>query len=251
MTVSPAFWPVPRQFPPPFSPTQPLRVDVWRLLGVEAMATEIEHRPEWNLLSADERERSQRYRQPRDRHRFLTVRSTLRRLLGRYLDIAPENLEFAYSDRGKPNLRDTNLTFNVSHSHDVALIAITRDRTLGVDVEYHRLRDVENLARRFFSPRELATLQALPKSDRPTRFFQLWTAKEAYLKATGEGLSGLSEIEIEWENETPKLYQKPRWRLHPLFPHANYSAALVVESGGIDEVEYRGYSATNLENLLL
>jgi 4'-phosphopantetheinyl transferase len=223
------------------------------------MATEIEHRPEWNLLSADERERSQRYRQPRDRHRFLTVRSTLRRLLGRYLDIAPENLEFAYSDRGKPNLRDTNLTFNVSHSHDVALIAITRDRTLGVDVEYHRLRDVESLARRFFSPRELATLQALPKSDRPTRFFQLWTAKEAYLKATGEGLSGLSEIEIEWHEATnfdnsqskPKLYQKPHWQLHSLFPHANYSAALVVESGGIDAVEYRGYSAVNLDRLLL
>lgn len=230
-----ANWQTPPHHLPPFSAPDRPPVDVWcldiRSLERRNDAPTPPTTPDWNLLSADERSRAQRYRFDGDRRRFVTVRSSLRRLLGRYLDAPAADLDFTYSDRGKPALRDVALSFNVSHSQDVALIAIAGDRAVGVDLEYHRSSNIPALARRFFHPQEAAELQARPASDRDRRFFQYWTAKEAYLKATGDGLAKLSDIEICWQGATPHLSEKPGWHLHPLHLHPQYSAALVVESG--------------------
>src|SRR5919199_1621700 len=107
---------------------------------------------------------------------------------------APPQLCFTYGRHGKPALATGTggvpLRFNVSHSHGLALYAITRDREVGVDVERIRPEVAqEKIAERFFSPREVTVLRALPTPLQATAFFACWTRKEAYIKATGDGLS--------------------------------------------------------------
>ena len=146
------------------------------------------------VLSADEHARAERFYFQKDRERFMVARGLLRTVLGRYLNQEPSQLRFCYSPYGKPALatgsgRNT-LRFNVSHSHGLALYAITCGRELGVDVELIRpeLPD-EEIAERFFSFQEVSGLRALPPNMRLEAFFNCWTLKEAYIKARGEGLS--------------------------------------------------------------
>ena len=147
-----------------------------------------------HTLAADEQKRAERFYFQRDRERFITAHGVLRAILGLYLNRAPKYLSFRYSSHGKPALAWESggdaIRFNMSHSHGVALYAVTRDREVGIDVEFIR-RDlaVEQIAERFFSRRETATLRALPTALREHAFFLCWTRKEAYIKARGEGLS--------------------------------------------------------------
>ena len=142
-------------------------------------------------LSADERERSSRFHFDRDRRRYICARGVLRQLFSRYLDAAAEEFTFSYGPSGKPSLGGRfrgALTFNVSHSDDLALIAIGRDIELGVDVEAVRaLDDADGIASRFFAPGENERLRSLPDGIRTGAFFACWTRKEAYLKALGSG----------------------------------------------------------------
>lgn len=201
--------------------------------------------PEWcqtelaATLSPDEQARAQRFHFDLHRQRFIAGRGILRNILGRYLGKAPRELEFCYSDRGKPSLAGSNssVCFNLSHSQSLALYAIAR-RPIGIDLEYIRpLDDALKLAQRFFSQSEYAFIQALPPDQKQKAFFQLWTCKEAYLKATGEGLAGLGQVEVSLtrcrapelhligENSSPE--QHP-WLLQPLTPDPNYGAAVAV-----------------------
>jgi 4'-phosphopantetheinyl transferase len=155
-----------------------------------------------SLLSADEEERAQRFRFPRDRERFVVCRGLLRVLLGRYLSCHPGRLRFAYGAHGKPALAGGaaagRLCFNVAHSEGLALIAVARGREVGVDLECLRPETAtEQLATSCFSARELEALRALPQQVRTEAFFRCWTRKEAYLKATGTGLSlGLDRFDV-------------------------------------------------------
>lgn len=122
--------------------------------------------------------------------RFQQTRSLLRRLLGHYLEQPPESLRFEYGVHGKPalsaNSSQETLFFNLSHTNEVALIAVTASAEVGVDVEEIRsVAYTEKIARRFFSPSELVWLEEEPGEE---RFFRLWTRKEASLKAHGAGL---------------------------------------------------------------
>ena len=144
----------------------------------------------WTLLSADERRTAKRFHFQTDRSRYIIGRGLLRTILSRYLKRAPNRLRFYYSPYGKPALLggpEEALYFNVSHSRDLALFAVTRGRALGVDVE-HVVSElaVQDLAERFFSPREIVALRTLPANLRQEAFFACWTRKEAYLKARGE-----------------------------------------------------------------
>jgi 4'-phosphopantetheinyl transferase len=182
------------------------------------------------LLSEDERERADRFYQKTDRDAFVAARGILRILLGRYLDRDPAQLKLSYSDRGKPFLEGNSLQFNVSHSHGLALYAFARDRAVGIDLEYIREIEVESLAQRFFSDREFRQIQSLTPPLQTATFFRYWTAKEAYLKATGEGLAGLSGIEIEERNSTELALvgeEIDRWHLQPIDSAPNYAATLV------------------------
>jgi 4'-phosphopantetheinyl transferase len=154
------------------------------------------------ILSPDEGLRASRFRFEKDRVHFVQCRCALRNLLARYLDVPADEILFEYGSKGKPQLvaeqNPRGLQFNVSHSAAVALIAIGRQNRLGVDIEKIR-GDVDSgpLAERFFSRRERAGLEALPNSLRLAGFFACWTRKEAFLKATGDGLSfALSDFSV-------------------------------------------------------
>ncbi len=151
------------------------------------------------VLSIDERERIARFRFEALRECSTLTRGILRWLLGHYLQTAPEQLAFTYGLHGKPALVSTGLHFNTSHSGDYALFAFTRANDIGVDIEQVRgdLARREEIARRHFAPGENEQLQAVPESERTRAFFQLWTRKEAFVKARGDGLfSGLDRFEV-------------------------------------------------------
>lgn len=144
----------------------------------------------WPLLSPDERERAESFRLPHLRRRHVLARGGLRQALARCCSRQPEELAFEYANLGKPKLAgDFPGAFNLAHSGDEALLALTGQAVVGVDVEVHRpLRDAAHLAKRYFTPAESAWVLADPAGP-AERFFTLWTLKEALLKATGTGLS--------------------------------------------------------------
>jgi 4'-phosphopantetheinyl transferase len=151
-----------------------------------------------SLLSPEEQERLSRIQAPRTWIEFSVGRGLLRTLLGAYLAIDPRAIRFDTGPAGKPSLRGSGLHFNVTHSHGLALFAVTNRCPVGVDVE--QLRPMSNylgLAERYFSPREVDILQRLPEEHRFEAFFHTWTRKEAFLKARGVGLSyGLERVEV-------------------------------------------------------
>ena len=196
-----------------------------------------------STLSLDERTRAERFHFSRHRDRFIAARAFLRAILGRYLQVEPARLEFVYSSRGKPALAagfDGELHFNTAHSGDLALFAVTRAGPVGVDVERIRsMPDAGQIAARFFSPRESDRLQATPDADKPAAFFNLWTRKEAWLKATGEGIaSRLSQVEVTFASGEPARLiavggdaQAAReWSLRELKPAEGFAAALAVRA---------------------
>jgi 4'-phosphopantetheinyl transferase len=197
-----------------------------------------------HTLSDDECERADRFYFERDQRRFICARGTLRRLLAQYLDADAHELTFSYGPNGKPALSGRfagALTFNVSHSSELALVAIGRDVEMGVDVEAVRaMQDADDIASRFFSPRESAQLRALPVPVRTKAFFACWTRKEAYLKALGSGLAKpLDEFDVAFApGEAAALFvhgderESARWSVRELAPAPGYTGALVAEGDG-------------------
>ncbi|HEY0192909.1 MAG TPA: 4'-phosphopantetheinyl transferase superfamily protein [Kofleriaceae bacterium] len=171
-------------------------IHVWRLRLIQSDPLVSALRP---LLSADEQVRADRFYFERDRRSYTVVRGVLRRLLAGYLGCAPEAIAFGYRDKGKPYLVSPSgpLDFNVSHSGDYALLAFTHGRQLGVDVELRRaIDDLDGLAEVSFSPAELAVFRSLPADQRVEGFFACWSRKEAFIKATGEGVRQLAEFDV-------------------------------------------------------
>ncbi len=174
-------------------------VHLWRL-DLEAIGGD---ESRWQqLLSPDELTRAARFHFSLDRQRFVATRAWLRMILAGYLGTDANGLSFAYSKREKPSLgsahAENGVTFNVSHSAGIALLAFARRREIGVDVEQlRRNSDLEAIARRFFSAHEQSQLAALPAEEKVDAFFRCWTRKEAYIKATGDGLSlPLSQFDV-------------------------------------------------------
>jgi len=196
----------------------------------------------FGLLSSQERIRAGRFRFERHRRRFVVCRALVRNVLGAHIDVAPEQIRFAYGVHGKPRLDgdvDCGVRFNVSHSGDWALVAITEGKEVGVDIErVTPIDDIEGLMEQVFSPLEQDTLNAVPEPDRLDAFYAGWTRKEAYIKARGDGLQrALDTFDIELApGEPARLIQvrdEPeearRWRLESLDTVPGYAAALCVE----------------------
>ena len=180
--------------PPALEPGQ---VHVWR----HCLHADIEQiRCCQSLLTAEERQRAARFAFAEHRHRFVVARATLRTLLAAYVDVPAAALEFVYGAQGKPRLVSpvTDTTFNVSHSHGLMLLAFARGRAVGVDVERTtRTVDWEAVARRFFAAQEREALATAPEADRRAAFFRCWTRKEAFMKATGQGVAyGLTNFAV-------------------------------------------------------
>ena len=206
------------------------------------------------ILSEDEQLRAERFYFEQHKNRFIVARGILRTILGNYLNTAPEQLQFSYSDKGKPALANATLEFNLSHSQDIALYAFTRQGKIGIDVEYLRsLQDAEKIAERFFSSQEYNRLSLLNSEEQQQEFFRLWTGKEAYLKAIGEGLSGnLAQIEvINNKEKSVSLLQiqgisLDNWYLHNFIPQPDYMASFAVENISTNTLIIRNFQANCL-----
>lgn len=195
------------------------------------------------VLSEDERARADRFAFDRDRRRFIVARARLRHLLAARLDTTPETIRFSYGARGKPSLRGSEWRFNVSHCGDLAVFAFCRHREVGVDVESVRpLEDADAIAARFFSPRENAEYRSLQPAHRPRGFFNCWTRKEAFIKATGDGLAHpLDAFDVTLTPDAParilRVGDRPGtacgWSLECFVPAPGYVAAVVTNTGGV------------------
>jgi 4'-phosphopantetheinyl transferase len=181
------------------------------------------------------------------RVRWGAARGTLREVLGSALGVLPAQVSFRYGGHGKPEVPGSALRFNISHSGGLALIALAQVE-VGVDVELPRPRRTDGIARRFYAPAEVERLFAVEdEAARRELFFRLWTCKEAFLKATGEGLSRSTrsyQIDLDeagarlaWATGIPDAAQ--RYSVHPLEPGDPYRAALVAEGQGLGLRRYR------------
>jgi 4'-phosphopantetheinyl transferase len=224
--------------PPPRSnwpglPLNPTEIHLWRV----DLAALIPRIPKLQpLLSVDEQHRADRYVFAEHRHRYRVARGLLRLILGRYTGIAAADLEFNYTANGKPSLvQPLSLHFNLSHSQDRAIYAVGRDCSPGVDLEC--LRPVDHLipiSRRYFSETEVKWLEAETDNAQALMFFRLWTAKEAYLKATGVGISQLQHIGLTQATaghlqlcpQQNGMQNTHPWQLLEFCPFTHYHAAL-------------------------
>jgi 4'-phosphopantetheinyl transferase len=221
-------------------------VHVWRIrLDVpDALVARFEP-----TLATQERARANRFRTAELRRRFVAGRGALRAILGGYLGLEPAIVEFSYGDRGKPSLATPGLEFNLAHSDDLALCALTVGRAVGVDVERLRpMDDAERIIARYFTARERLEFLDHPTAERAAAFFRGWTRKEAFLKATGEGLAAsLDSFEVSLDAGGARLLRvgddpdaARRWSLRDVDVAPGFVGALAV-GGPIEAVLVRDW----------
>ncbi|MEO8427491.1 MAG: 4'-phosphopantetheinyl transferase superfamily protein [Verrucomicrobiota bacterium] len=223
--------------PPADLVLQPGEVHVWRAF-LDNYASHLADLR--SSLSDDERTRAGRFHFERDRVHFAVGRGLIRSILARYLGQEPARLRFEYGSNGKPWLTDPlgrqPLQFNLSHSHGVALFALAFGQELGVDLEQVRLiDDAEQIAKNYYTAREHALLRELSGSRKEEAFFKCWTRKEAYLKATGTGISeSLDKVEVSLVPGEPArvlsiagdIKAASAWQLEELIPASGFVGAV-------------------------
>ncbi len=194
-----------------------------------------------SLLSKDELERAKRYHFERDRIRFTVARGLLRCILSAYLHMEAHKISFQYGPYGKPYVDNMTVQFNVSHSEDRILIGVGYHHPLGVDIEHiSRSVDIADIAKRFFTAREAQHIQYLKGEAQQQAFFNVWTRKEALLKAVGAGLNvSLKACEVSVGDEAfsaildadiPSFHKKDWIVCRELLSH-HYLAAAVIKKG--------------------
>jgi 4'-phosphopantetheinyl transferase len=193
------------------------------------------------LLSPDEIARANRFVFPNYRAHFIAGRAQMRMILSRYLDHSPADLIFDYNEYGKPALSFpvSDLQFNISHSHELGLVAVAREKLIGVDIERMRSDiDYTQIAQQFFAPGEVEKLFDLPLELQLEAFYACWTRKEAFIKARGMGLTiPLDQFEVSFTPSLPArlLYSgsnpvaEREWSIFELKPGTGYTAALAVQ----------------------
>ncbi len=214
-------------------------VHVWRVGLSGGPGRAVDHA---SVLAEAELARMARFVTQDLRDRFALAHGALRRILAAYTGDSPESLVFAETDRGKPSLADGDVAFNLSHSGDIALVAVTRAPSVGVDVEQWK-NEVEHhgVAEYCFSPNEQRALREVGSDPHATAqgFFAAWSRKEAYIKATGAGVTdGLDHFDVALAPGTPAALlidrrdarAHTRWVMRNLDVAPGYSAALVVEA---------------------
>jgi 4'-phosphopantetheinyl transferase len=228
-------WPVPLEQPV----LGPKDVHVWLASLGQPSAVNTYLR---KLLSRDEQAKADRYHFERDRQHFTVARGRLRELLSRYLGTDPAELRFAYSEYGKPRLEPepSSFNFNLAHSGGFALYAFTAIGEIGVDLEFIRPEFTgDEIARRFFSPSEVACLSKLADEMRARAFFDCWARKEAVIKAKGLGLSlGLDQFDVALTPGQPAALlrtrwdetEASRWSLRAVDVGPDFAAALALEA---------------------
>jgi 4'-phosphopantetheinyl transferase len=226
-------------------PINAVHVDLLDPSAPDAVARMEDYRA-W--MSDDEHARMARLIFDRDRRRFLMTRALVRSALSRYAAVAPADWTFTANVHGRPELVDRprgvpDLRFNLSHTEGLVACAVTIGREIGVDVEHVGRRLTHDIAGRFFAPREVRDLHALPADEQPKRFYDYWTLKEAYIKARGFGLalpladfaftlSPTARPAIRFE---PTLHDDPAtWQFVQDWPTPHHRLGLAVRREGAD-----------------
>ena len=223
---------------PPVPELSPTEIHIWEF---PLTSSDSEFDTLAAMLSEDERARAARFHFEKDSRRFTVARASVRSILGAYVGSTARDLHFDYSRHGKPSLAKapTDTRFSLSHSGDLAMLAVALGRDVGVDLEVIRMDvETERLAERYFSEQERKSLRALPKEGRIQAFFRCWTCKEAFVKAQGLGLSrSLASFDVEVNPGQPTriLATRPdpleadRWFLHDVTTQPGYAAAVATE----------------------
>jgi 4'-phosphopantetheinyl transferase len=198
------------------------------------------------LLSSDEMRRAENFRFDRDRSLFVAARGILRLILASYLSIEPSAIRFCYEKEGKPRLQNDlgneGIQFNLTHSEGLGLYVFARGHEAGIDVEHVReISEMEQIVEQFFLVRERVYFSALPACVKRETFFKWWARKEAYMKATGEGLLSpldrcdallIEEISGNPSKISRDVHEGPQWSMWDVRPAEEFAGAVVVEGEG-------------------
>ena len=185
-------------------------IDVW-LCQADSLQDRLDYF--LSLLSSEEASRAERFKFNIHRNRFIISHGFMRSVLAKYLNIEPSDIKYQKTEMGKPFLIEEDntpaLKFNLSHTQDIALLAVTRKAQVGLDIEYmERKTDWQGICKRFFTQAEQDILFALAETKQSQAFFQLWTRKEAYMKVLGTGLSlSPTKFTLTVPPEKPALIQ--------------------------------------------
>ena len=192
------------------------------------------------FLDERDRRRAERFHFPEDRARFLIGRALLRKIHGDFYSKTSGKIELAYTERGQPYIpQHENSHFSISHTHDLVALALTTRSRVGIDVEYVQPKiNLIELAERILSEKDFRAFQSLSEPEKQAAFFRVWTRKEAYLKARGEGISEeLEKISVSFARDEVTQVSDEReesvalnWRLHTLPVPAGYAGCLACEA---------------------
>jgi 4'-phosphopantetheinyl transferase len=204
------------------------------------------------VLAPDEEYRAGRFRFERHKRRFVVGRAILRQVLGRYLNLSPAHVAFGYGPKGKPfvdHSTDHLIRFNLSHTEELMVLAVSLNREMGVDVEFMRpISDIDQLADHCFSEKELRTFKQLKSQHRRAAFFRCWTRKEAYVKAIGDGFSAplkgfdvsfLPEAEARLLRVVADSEEADKWSMCSFEPALDVQGALVAAGNDWNAHFYR------------
>ena len=209
-------------------------IDIW-LIDLNPADYEFP-RPDESDFAADELERASRFRFDRHRRQYLVGRDALRGILAGYTGDEAKKVQFQYGEFGKPALDPSyNLSFNLSNSHEMALIAITKLSGVGADIEFRdrHMWEIDSLAKTVFTDEECAELNVYPSNDRLIPFLSGWTRKEAYLKAIGKGLAlPLKGFSVQLDNSlnNPQI-TVPEWNLLSFWATEDYICSVAYPAG--------------------
>jgi 4'-phosphopantetheinyl transferase len=212
----------------------------------------------WVWLSSVEQARAERFRFVEDRNRFVIRRGLARLILSRYLNQPPVAIEYQFGEHGKPEVRKTGagtpLFLNTSHSAEIAICAVASACPIGVDVERTReIPEIEQIGRHFFLAGETQKMMAQPLDSRMDAFYACWTRKEAFLKATGEGIAeSLAKVEVTLTpEEKPEVVSvsgdqraREQWQLQPFVPAHGYVGCVVYKNAVLELKKWRVTNST-------
>lgn len=216
---------------------------IWKIVYPEI---NFKSNPISNVLHHDEIERANKFYFETDRKRFIVTRAFLKIIMAKILKISPNDIHFSFNKHGKPELeQNIPIHFNISHSGDIGLIAVSDQGPVGIDVErYRKTMTSGKVAKRFFSADEVDTFLSLPEYQRQEGFFNCWTRKEAFIKALGLGLAmPLSNFSVTLKPGIPAQLlsvthnneKASDWLLKDIHMENNYAAAYAIKAKKFEE----------------
>lgn len=192
------------------------------------------------LLNSDERKQAERFHNNIHKKRYIAAHSTLRQILSFYVNILPQQIFFSRTEYNKPYLENSRLQFNMSHSHDIAVYAISLDNMIGVDIEEIKTKYTPEIVKRYFSQQENSQFNQLSDEEKLISFYRIWARKEALIKAIGKGLAiPLSTFSVSLQDDYEKIrLENESSILIPLSIHPNFQAALATNIQQITAMTY-------------